>query len=722
MRTSGDAKRGSDGVTSGIEYFFNPRSIAIVGASDDKRKVGGRPLAALIERGYAGKVFPINPRYQELAERPCYPSILDVPDDIHMAIVCVPAAAVLEVLEQCAAKGVRAAVIFSAGFGEVGEEGGLEQEKIQKLARESGMRLLGPNCFGIVNARNAVMATFAHELEMKSVSQLTLSVVAQSGAFGAWMFEDAIKAGVGCTSFTSVGNEADTEFSDFVDYLLDDPDTKIVGGYLEGAKNGAKLKRAAEKALRVQKPLLITKVGRTRAGSRAAASHTGSLAGADEIYDAFFRQMGIVRIEHPDEMTAFAILHRDGRDYSGGRVAILSGSGGHGVMLADKCESVGLSVPEIVGHTRVKLERSLPAIGSGKNPIDLTAAANGRPEIPSGCLRALAEDEDNIDVILTMPFFQWERSQELAQEFVDIYRSTNKPIVLMAHGRPESDQAAASFALVRSAGIPILYDQFQAAQAIAKLSWYQRKAKQGRPVDGGPKAPDEAARDEVRERLRDGAPLSEFGCKQLLKRYGISVTREGLATSEEMAVEVSRNVGYPVALKVQSGQILHKTEAGVIKLNLTSDREVRRAYKEVLANARRFAPQAHLEGVLVQEMVQDGVEVIVGVTKDPVFGPAIMFGLGGIFVEALGDVSFRIAPLTRLDAEEMIDEIRGRRVLEGMRGKPPADRDALIDTLLRVSQFVIDHRDQIDELDLNPLVILPKGAKVVDALITTTSR
>jgi acyl-CoA synthetase (NDP forming) len=709
--------------TSGIEYFFNPRSIAVVGASPHKRKPGGRPLVALRERGYAGKIFPINPNYEEVAGIHCYPTILDVPDDIDMAIISVPAVAVLEVLEQCASKGVRAAVIFSAGFGEVGAEGEAEQEKIRKISRESGMRVLGPNCFGIMNVSNAVMATFAHELEMKCDSPRTLSLVAQSGAFGAHMFEDATKAGVGCTSFTSVGNEADTEFSDFVDYLLDDPDTKLIGGYLEGAKDGMKLRRAAEKALRLRKPLLITKVGRTRAGSRAASSHTGSLAGDDAIYDAFFRQMGIVRIEHPDEMTAFAILHRDGRDYSGGRVAILSGSGGHGVMLADKCESVGLAVPEIQGQTREKLERSLPAFGSGKNPIDLTAAAGGKPEMPSGCLRALAEDKDYVDVVLTMPFFQWEdRGDELAQEFVDIYRSTNKPIVVVAHHRPDTDEAAKRFALVQSAGMPILYDQFQAAQAITKLCWYQRKAKQGRVAGVGPKEPDPAVRAEVGEMLRGGEPLSEFGCKQILKRYGIPVTREGLATSADMAVELSRSLGYPVALKAQSGQILHKTEAGVIKLNLASDEEVRRAYKEVLANARSYAPQAHLEGVLVQEMVRDGVEVIVGVTKDPVFGPAIMFGLGGIFVEALRDVSFRIAPLTRADAEEMIDEIRGRRVLQGMRGKSPADRAALIDTILRVSQLVTDHSDQIDELDLNPLVVLPKGAKVVDALITKRAR
>jgi acetyltransferase len=721
MTTSAAAKSTPERVTSGIEYFFHPRSIAIVGASDDRRKVGGRPLALLLDRGYAGKVFPVNPRYQEIAGTPCYPTVLDVPDAIDMAIVSVPGSAVLEVLEHCSSKGVKAAVVFSAGFGEIDAAGEAEQEKIRKLARENGMRILGPNCFGIVNARNGVMATFIHELEMKAAAEPTLSLVAQSGAFGARMFEDATRAGVGCTSFTSVGNEADTEFSDFVDYLLDDPDTKIIGGYLEGVKDGERFKRAAEKALSVRKPLLITKVGRTRAGSRAAASHTGSLAGDDAMYDAFFRQMGVVRIDNPDVMTVFATLHRDGRDYSGGRVAILSGSGGHGVMLADACEGVGLTVPEILGETRAKLQRSIPAIGSGRNPIDLTAAANNRPEMPTGCLRALAEDEDNIDIILTMPFFQWERSKEMAEEFVDIYRSTNKPIVIVAHERPDSGQAAELFAIVQKVGIPILYDQFHAAQAIAKLSWYQRKAKQGRGAAGSQKDPDPSTVAGVREALGDGEPLSEFRCKQLLGKYGIPLTREGLATSATMAVELARNFGYPVALKVQSGQILHKTEAGAIKLNLTSDRDVRRAYKEIVTNARGYAPDAKVEGVLVQEMVQDGVEVIVGVTKDPVFGHAIMFGLGGIFVEVLRDVSFRIAPLTRADAEEMLDEIRGRRVLEGVRGKPAADREALIDVLLRVSQLVIDHPDRIDEIDLNPLVVLPKGAKVVDALITTTA-
>jgi acetyltransferase len=341
--------------------------------------------------------------------------------------------------------------------------------------------------------------------------------------------------------------------------------------------------------------------------------------------------------------------------------------------------------------------------------------------MPVGCLRALADDEDNIDIILTMPFFQWERSKEMAEEFVDIYRSTNKPIVIVAHERPDAGQAAELFAIVQKAGMPILYDQFHAAQAIAQLSWYQRKAKRGRVADGAQKDPDPSTVAGVREALDDGDPLSEFRCKQLLGKYGIPVTREGLATSAKMAVELARDFGYPVALKIQSGQILHKTEAGGINLNLTSDRDVRRAYKEVMANARSYAPDAKVEGVLVQEMVQDGVEVIVGVTKDPVFGHAIMFGLGGIFVEVLRDVSFRIAPLTRADAEEMLDEIKGRRVLEGVRGKPAADREALIDVLLRVSQLVIDHRDRIGEIDLNPLVVLPKGAKVVDALITTTA-
>jgi acetyltransferase len=708
---------GSGADTSNLEYFFNPRSIAIVGASDRRTKPGGRPLAALRERGYAGRVFPVNPRHEEIGGLPCYPSIRDVADEVDMAIISVPADRVLEVIRQCVEKNVKAAVIFSAGFSEAGAAGEALQRELKDLARAEGIRILGPNCLGLMNLNNSVMASFAYVMDLEPASPRTLGFVSQSGAYGAMMYADATEAGVGFTSFTSVGNEADLEFSDFVGYLLDDPHTEIIGGYLEGAKDGAKLRRVSERALELGKPILIMKVGRTGAGARAASSHTGSLAGDDEVYDAFFRQMGIIRIEDLSELTSFAILHRSGRSFEGKRVAILSSSGGRGVMLADKCEGLGLAVPEITGATRARLEEHLPSFGSPRNPVDLTAQAGGDPSMPLRCLRALLED-DNTDVVLTDALFHHGDATKLASELVEIYRSTSKPIVLLWRRRHNADEMAEALDLVRNAGIPVLPDGIQAAKAIANLAAYQRKARQGRHSNPGPDASTSDRQAEVDALLAGAEQLSEFDGKQILKQYDIPVTREGLATSREAAVELARDLGYPVALKVQSAQILHKTEAGGIALNLGSDDEVRKAHDEVVANAVRFAPGAEVQGVLVQEMLEEGTEVILGVTRDPVFGPVIMFGLGGIFVEALRDVSFRIAPVTRSDAEEMIDEIRGSRVLEGMRGKPPADREALVDAILKVSQLVTDHRERIEEMDINPLVVFAKGAKAVDALIS----
>jgi acetyltransferase len=705
--------------TSGFEFLYDPRSIAIVGASKNPDKPGGRPLAALQNRGYAGKIFPINPRYRELAGLECHPTILDVPDEVDMAIISIAAEAVPEVLGQCAEKGVKAAVIFSGGFSEVGAEGELLQRKLGEIAREGKMRLLGPNSLGLINLSNSVMACFAHVVDLEPVSPRSLGFVTQSGAFGALVYFEAVQAGVGFSSFTSVGNEANAEFADFVSYLLDDPETAVIGGYLEGAKNGEKLRRAAEKALRVEKPILIMKVGRTRAGARAASSHTASLAGDDRVYDAFFRQMGVVRVETISELTSFAILHRSGRSFRGGRVAIISGSGGHGVIMADKCESLGLSVPEITGATREKLSRYLPAFGSARNPVDLTAQAARDSNMLGSCLRAIADDE-NIDIVMTNAVFRERGGIEHAKQLMEIYDSTSKPIVFMTHPHHASPISLQCVGMLRDAGIPVLPDGLQAAQAVAKLAWYQERLQRitpGLPAPGPVEAP---PRDEVAQLLRGADRLSEFESKQILERSGIPVTREGLAASADEAVRLARELGYPVALKVQSGQILHKSDAGGVALDLGSDADLRRAYDEILSNAERVAPEAEIQGVLVQEMVKGGVEVILGSIVDPVFGPVVMFGLGGIFVEALGDVSFRIAPLSRSDAEDMIQEIKGHRVLRGMRGREPADLDAIADALLSVSRLVTAHRDVIEELDINPLVASPRGAKAVDALITTS--
>jgi acetyltransferase len=697
----------------GIKFLYDPGSIAIIGASADINKPSGRPLAALLRRGYRGKIYPVNPRYNEIGGINCYPSLLDIPGEIDLVIIGVPANLVLDIIGQCAQKKVKAAIIFSSGFAEVGPEGLALQREIAGIAKKNNMRICGPNCFGLINTKKSVMASFAEIVELEPISPGTLGFVTQSGAFGAIVYIQATLNGIGFSSFVSVGNEADLEFADFISYLLDDRETEVIGGYLEGAKNGAKLREAAKKALRTRKPILVIKVGRSMAGSRAASSHTGSLAGDDKVYDAFFRQMGIIRIESINDLISFVAVYRGGHRPRGRNTAIVSASGGAGVLLADKCESLGLTVPELGEETRKKLEQYLPFFGSARNPVDLTAQASTDPSLLGNCLRTLVNDP-GIDMILVNTPLWDKTAPAMVKDLIEIHKSTDKPIVLASSILPGSKEGPRLFDLIKEANVPLLPDGLLAAQAMASLARYQEKAETWTDMHRPAKTkPDMNAR----ELLLNPEPLSEFQCKQVLAAYGIPTAREGLAASAGEAVDLANRIGFPVVLKIQSPEIIHKTESGGVKTGLRSDDEVTTAYNEIMENARKHAPQARIDGVLVQEMLKGGIEVIVGSVEDPVFGHAVMFGLGGIFVEALKDVSFRIAPLSRQDAVEMIKEIKGHKVLEGLRGKPPVDLEALAGVILKVSDLVTEYGEYIKELDINPLFAYPDGVIAVDAAV-----
>lgn len=712
MGSAKDATLAESG-SKGMEFLYNPKSIAVIGASMDPGKPGGKPLVALRARGFKGTVVAVNPQHKEMYGFPCYPSLLDVPDEIELIVISVPAVLVMDVLQQAVTKGVKAAVIFTSGFGEVDQAGMVVQKEMTAFARKHGIRLLGPNCLGLMNLTNSNMASFAHIMDLEPIRPGTLAFVTQSGALGAMIYQEATDGGVGFSSFASVGNEADTEVADHIEYLLTDPNAQVIGGYLEGARDGDKLRRVAERALLEGKPILLLKVGRTRAGARAANSHTGSLAGDDQIYDAFFRQMGIIRINELSELVAFVHLHGSGGNFEKTRVAILGGSGGHGVMMTDICESIGLQVPEILGETRSKLEAILPPFGSSKNPIDVTAAAGQDPTLMTRALRVLSTTNE-VDIVMMQGFV---RDVESARDIVDVVKNTKNPIVITVRNNNQPDLVE-PMALLRQSGVTMLAEGRQSAKAIVDLGWYQRKVRAAREQEGKEpvgQAPDRAVTDRL---LTAGKALAEYECKQVLAAYGVSVTREELARSAEEAVTLATKIGYPIAMKVQSAEILHKTEAKAIRLNLQSADEVRAAFAEIMVNARAYAPTAVIQGVLVQEMLKGGVEVIIGMTTDPIFGPVLMFGLGGIFVEVLKDVSFRVAPLKRRDAEDMLDEIKGRKVLEGVRGQPPVNREMLIDILLKVSRLVSDYRGQIGELDINPLLVYPDRAVAVDALIT----
>lgn len=698
-----------------MDPFFNPKSIAVIGASDNPMKPGGRPVSFLLKKGYGGSIYPVNPSHETINGIKCYPSLMDVPGQVDLVIVSVVADRVYQTLEQCVAKGVKATVVFSSGFAEVGPEGLAEQRRITKLARKSGLRILGPNCLGIVNTTNGVMATFAFIADLPPVEQKGLGFVTQSGAYGAIIYASSLHRGVGFNYFVSVGNEADLEFADFLEYMVHDPNTKLIGGYLEGARDGDKLRRVAEEALEKEKPVLILKVGRSLAGSRAAASHTGSLAGSDRVYDAFFKQTGVIRIDNYAELISFTPLFQTGKLPRGRNTAIIATSGGAGVTITDLCESLGLSVIPLREETRAKMDKVLPSFASSRNPVDLTAAVMTQPEIFAASLKAVSEDPE-VDIIIgNINFPNIPPDHPVVREFIDICRNTDKFVIISPFVFPGTGFDAATMEVMR-AGVPINPDIAEAIKAVSNLVKYSETIRKRKQPDYRAQPPAEQ-RPDLGSLLKPGKTLSESEAKAVLEQYGIPTAREYRVSNAGEAVFMAGKLGYPVVLKVDSPDIPHKTEAGGVKLNLKNEGEVRDAFAEIIKNTRVFKPDARINGVLVQEMLEGGTEVIVGVTRDPVFGPVIMFGLGGIFVEVLKDVSFRVAPVSPGDARDMIEEIKGREVLKGVRGKPPVDTEAIVDVILKVSALVSDYRDSIEELDINPLLVFPKGVKAADALL-----
>ncbi|KGK91313.1 hypothetical protein DP73_04110 [Desulfosporosinus sp. HMP52] len=703
-----------------LKQFFEPESIAILGASSDTTKPSSKPHVSLINRGYKGKIYPVNPKYKEIFGHKCYPSLADIPGKVDLVIISIPAQGVYTALEQCIAKGICTAVIFSSGFAETGLEGRILQDKITALAKESGIRLCGPNSVGLINTINGVMASFAHIVDIPDVASKSVGFVTQSGAYGVLIYAQALANGIGFNYFVSVGNEADTEFADFLGYMIHDSATKLVGGYLEGARDGAKLRRVAEEAAKLEKPIMIMKVGRSKVGAKAASSHTGSLAGVDQIYDGFFKQTGIIRIDGYEEMIAFAPFTSAGRLPQGKNVAIVSISGGIGITLADACEGLGLTLPMLKESTMAKMKEVLPFFASAQNPIDMTGKFMTHPHILLTCLNALLED-DNIDIIFANFELYEPYGVEIARGIIDIYNSTSKTIVLNPWVYPGTDEGEGVREL-RRAGLPVFFNPTLTVRALAQMADYAEFLRKRKNREYQIPVINQGERSKVELNGLAGV-LSEGISKNLLASFGIPVTKESLAQNEDEAAFMAGQIGYPVVLKVDSPDIPHKTEANALMLNLSSEEEVRRAYKLVLQNAKKHKPDARINGVLVQEMLSEGIEVIIGVTRDKVFGPTIMFGLGGIYVEVLKDVSFRVAPLSPGDARDMIEEIKGFGLLKGVRGKPPADLDALVDVIMKVSAMVTELKDQVEELDINPLIVYPAqmGAKAADAMVVLRS-
>jgi acetyltransferase len=704
-----------------LERFFRPRAIAIVGATEDFTRINGRPLKFLLDKGYAGQIYPVNPKYSTLAGLVCYPSVTAIPGPVDLAIVAVPAKAVAASVQECVAKGVPSAVVFSSGFGEMGEEGRRLEAEVAEAARRGGLRLCGPNTLGFMNTFDRVLATFSQAGEGDTPPG-PVAFVTQSGAFGTAIVALGRQQGVAFGYFVNSGNEADLGFAELLAWVLEDPRVKVVAGYIEGLRDGRRLLAVADRALDLGKPLVIAKVGRFGAGARAASSHTGSLAGSDRIYAGVFRQKGILRA--PQEQTlldlaaAFSICPLP----AGRGLGIVTQSGGAGVLMADRAEELGLAVPELAPETQAALSKVVPAFGAVRNPVDITAQFIADP----GLLRA------SLDLVLADPgvhaaIFYLGLMARFADQVVanlrEAYARASKPLIVAWVAAPEAARAA-----LREAGICMLPSATRAVDAVHGLVEFAERRRRRLGGERAAHQPPSASGRAARQRALAGARaagarvLGALEAFELLAAYGVPVARTHLVTSADAAARALQELGGRVALKVESADLVHKTEADAIRLDVTDPEAARRAFDEVMANARRYRPDAAIRGVLVQEMASGGIEVVVGLHRDAQFGPVVMVGLGGVLVEALDDVAFRAAPLSREDARDMLESLRGRRVLEGARGRPPADVQALIDVILAVSRLGVDAEGLVGELDINPLVVRPRGrgAVAVDALVVVS--
>jgi acetate---CoA ligase (ADP-forming) len=693
--------------TQSLEKLFRPRSIAVIGASGTPTKIGGMPIAHLLRYGFGGPVYPVNPIHKEIQGLPTYPNVQAIGRPVDLAIVAVPAKGVKAALTEAAAAKVGAVVLFSSGFAETGDAGARAQQEIAALSRESGMRILGPNCLGVMSGESNLYATFSPTPGTGIAKQGGIGLVSQSGAFGGFAYSLAREKGLGLSHWVTTGNECDIDVADCLDWLVDDPSTKVVLAYMEGCRDGPRFVAAMCKARAAGKPVVIVKVGRTDLGAAAAASHTAALAGADAIYDAVFKQCGAYRAATISEAFDVAYAASVAGLPRGRSIGMLTVSGGAGVLMADAAASAGLDASPLPEAAQAKILARIP-FAAARNPVDVTGQVVSDDEVLP-LAYSLMLDEGNYDSLVS---FQAAaglsplRGPDMAQQACDIRaRFPDRVIALVSLFTPELQRQ------LDDAKVLTFADPSGAVRAIAALA----------DLAAAPKA--------APPKVRPGSvslprgPLNEVEAMACLEAAGIPIVRRELARDKAAAMAAADAIGYPVAAKIVSPDILHKTDVGGVMLNLMSRDAVGAAFDTLMSRAAAI-PKARLDGVMIAPMVKGGVECILGIHRDPVFGPVVMFGLGGVLVEALQDVSFRLAPFDDAEARRMIDSIRARPVLDGWRGSPPADLNALAAALTALSRFAVAAGDRLSSVDINPFVVLPRGqgAVALDAVVVVEAK
>lgn len=703
-----------DGASASLDRFLAPAAIAIIGASPDITKICGRLLHLLRENGYRGRLYPVNPNYQEIDGLPCFPSVGAIGAPVDLALVAIPAETVLAALEECAAAHVGHALIISSGFAEQGGAQGHIQDEIAALARRTGLRVSGPNAEGFHNAIAHVAATFSPAVEVKpgeallQATERRIGVVAQSGGMGFALYNRGRAQGLSFSYIVSTGNNSDLTASDFFAYMAHDPATSVILLFLESVRDPAIFVAAAAEAAARGKPVVAVKIGRSDAGERAARSHTASMAGWNVAYDAVFAAHGIIRADDPDEAVAIAAAFATAPLAQGPRVAIVTASGGAGAWAADMLAGAGLSLPELSPVLQQEIGAFIPAYGSARNPVDITAQA----VLTGGLLRAtdLLCKSDEVDAVLVVVSLASEKRMAIdIAALKTITERQAKPVLFYSYTLPSG---LARQALAR-AGLTIHTDLGALAAAMAALV---RRARYAPPRAAAARG--EASLRPALARIHGG--LSEYDAKELLARAGIAMPPHRLVADPGELETAAAALGFPLALKIQSPDIPHKTEVGGVRLGIRDLASLRQSYDGMLAELRRHRPDARLQGVLLQPMAPPGVEVILGTIRDRGFGPLVMIGAGGVMTELFKDVVYRLAPVDAEGARRMLGELRIARLLEGFRGAPPADIAALAALVAQLSRFAADHRDLVQEVELNPVIVhrAGEGCSIVDALLT----
>jgi acyl-CoA synthetase (NDP forming) len=694
-----------------LSRFLNPRGIAVVGVSNDPGRIGGQALRLLTDFSYPGKIYPVNPKYRELKGLACYPDLAAVPQPCDVALIALSAPNVAGAIEQCGRAGIPFALVLSSGFAEVGGAGRSLQDRLVAAARAAGVRVVGPNCLGLLNLRDQARIGFGGTAQLKTLKPGPMAMVTQSGGFGFGVMAAAAHYGVGCSYAISSGNEADLTLLDWVADLIERPEVEIVVAFMEGVDDGRRLIEIGERALELGKPILAWKVGNTDIGARAATSHSARMTAGYALYRAAFRRGGLIEIRDVDDLIDVAKAFAIGKLPRGNRVGVLTLSGGAGVLLADRCVEEGLQLPQLAEATTRRLRETLVEFASVGNPVDATA--HGYNDNFAGYRTAieLVLGDPNVDqVVARVP--RGRAAGPWSRALVDMLRGTDKPVILNWPTSPDDNGEVLTW--LEENKVPCILGAGRAVHALAALTEFA--GKRDHFLKGGRHTFQRVLARQALDLPAGPGTLGEHRSKQILGRYGIPAVSETLLTPDAVEALTASPVPFPVAVKIESPDVPHKTEAGAVRLGVRDLAGLKQAAREVVAAARKHHPDARIEGILVQEMAS-GLEVIVGAVNDATFGPTIAFGLGGVFTELLRDVTHRFAPFDADAARGMIGEIKGAALLTGYRGRPALDVAALAETLARVSQLIADHADRIAEIDVNPLFVREQGVVAADALI-----